>query len=186
MKGLNLLLASAMALVACENFTEPAAPEPSASEAAQLTAAVSSSMSGGLVVRDFTLRSEGELVPLGWCDEAAGLAYSGVPGVGTMTHVGRFEIQQAGCFNIETGAVTDGQGILTAANGDQIHLEYAGSVVDLSPPTYELHYVTTGGTGRFERAEGESDFVVVYTSETTWIAEGGGWIRYAASDRADR
>ena len=44
------------------------------------------------------------------------------------------------------------------------------TTVNLDPLTYELHYVTTGGTGRFARAGGESDIVVVYTSETTWIA----------------
>ena len=180
-----LLLAGAAALVACESATEPAGLDPSAQEAVQLAAAAGP-LSGELVVRDFTLRSEGVSVPLGWCDEAAGVAYAAVPGVGTMTHVGRFELEQAGCVNLGTGVVTDGQGILTAANGDQIYLEYAGSAVNLDPLTYELHYVTTGGTGRFSRAEGESDFVVVYTSENTWIAYGGGWIGYAASDRSDR
>jgi hypothetical protein len=185
MKTHILLLAGAMAWVACESATEPTAVDPSARETVQFDAAAGP-ISDGLVLREFTLKSEGEFVRLGWCDEAAGLAYSAAPGEGTMTHVGRFELQQAGCVNLATGVVTDGQGILTAANGDQIHLAYAGSAVNLDPLTYELHYVTTGGTGRFSRAEGESDFVVVYTSETTWIAEGGGWIRYAASDRADR
>ena len=186
MRSHILLLAAAMALAACESATEPTALEPSAGEAAQLVAESPSPFSGSLVVRDFRLTSEGEAVPLGWCDEAAGLAYSGAPGKGRMTHVGRFEIQQAGCVNLATGAVTDGQGILTAANGDQIHLEYTGSVVNLDPLTYELHYSSRGGTGRFTHAVGESEFVVVYTSETTWIAEGAGWISYAASDRAER
>ena len=185
MRSRILLLAGAVAWVACENSTAPTALVTSADGAVQLAAA-SGTMSGEPVLRDFTLRSEGEFVTLGWCDEVAGLAYSAAPGVGTMTHIGRFELQQAGCVDVATGAVTDGQGILTAANGDQIHLAYAGSAVNLDPLTYELHYVTTGGTGRFARAGGESDIVVVYTSETTWIAEGGGWIRYSASDRADR
>lgn len=185
MRSHILLLAGALAWVACESATEPTAIDPSAQEAVQLAAA-SGPLAGELILRDFTLRSEGLAVPLGWCDEAAGVAYSAVPGEGVMTHVGRFDLQQAGCVDLATGAVTDGQGILTAANGDQIHLAFAGSAVNLDPLTYELHYVTTGGTGRFSRAEGESDFVVVYTSATTWIANGGGWIRYAASDRADR
>ena len=185
MKSHILLLAGAVAWVACESTTEPTALGPSAQEAVQFDAAAGPT-AAGLVLRDFTLKSVGEAVPLGWCDEAAGVAYSAVPGEGTMTHVGRFELEQAGCVNLATGAVTDGQGVLTAANGDQIHLAFAGSAVNLDPLTYELHYLTTGGTGRFSRAEGESDFVLVYTSETTWIAEGGGWIRYAASDRSER
>ena len=180
-----LLLAGAAALVACESATEPAGLDASAQEAVQFDAAAGP-LAAGLVPREFKLTSEGVAVPLGWCDEAAGVAYVAVPGEGTMTHVGRFELEQAGCVNLATGAVTDGQGILTAANGDKIYLAYEGSAVNLDPLTYELHYVTTGGTGRFSRAEGESDFVVVYTSETTWIAEGGGWIRYAASDRSER
>jgi hypothetical protein len=30
------------------------------------------------------------------------------------------------------------------------------------------------------------EIVVIYTSETEWVSYGGGWIRYAASDRSER
>lgn len=186
MRSHCLLIAGAVALFACENAT---APEPVGSPADASVAVASSNaspMSGESVVRQFKLKSEGWMVPLGWCDEAAGVLHAAVPGEGTMTHLGRFDIQQSGCIDFATGAVTEGMGVLTAANGDEVHLEYAGSATSAAPPTYALHYVVTGGTGRFSGAEGQADFVVIYTSETTWIAEGGGWLSYAASNRASR
>ena len=104
-----------------------------------------------------------------------------------MTHVGRFEVQQANCVNTVTGAITDGQGVLIAANGDEIQVDYAGQVLPGDGFTrMQLTYVVTGGTGRFTRAEGETDVLVTYTSETEWTADGSGWIRYAASDRSNR
>ena len=186
MRSHFLLIAGTVALFACDNATAPEMVGSSTDASVALASSEASPKSGESVVRQFTLKSEGWVVPLGWCDEAAGVAHAAVPGEGTMTHLGRFEIQQSGCVDSATGAVTEGVGVLTAANGDEVHLAYAGSATSLDPLTYALHYVVTGGTGRFLSAEGESDFVVIYTAETTWIAEGGGWLSYAASDRAAR
>jgi hypothetical protein len=186
MKRFSMLLAGAATLLGCENAMSPNPENPSAREATKFASVSEESTPDGSVLRFFRLRSEGEAVPLGWCDEAAGVARVAVPGVGTMTHVGRLDLQQSSCIDPATGSVTDGTGVLTAANGDEIYLEYSGSATSVAPPTYQLHYSATGGTGRFTHAVGESEFVVVYTSETTWIAEGGGWISYAASDRAER
>jgi hypothetical protein len=186
MRGNLLLIAVAVTLFGCENATAPEQDSSSADASVSLASAKATPISGQSVVREIKLKSEGWMVPLGWCDEAAGVLHAAVPGEGTMTHLGRFDIQQSGCIDFATGAVTEGMGVLTAANGDEVHLEYAGSATSAAPPTYALHYVVTGGTGRFSGAEGEADFVVIYTSETTWIAEGGGWLSYAASNRASR
>ena len=186
MRGQFLLIAGAVALFGCGDATAPEPDSPPADASVALASSHVTPMSGESVVHQVKLKSEGWSIPLGWCDEAAGVLHSAVPGVGTMTHVGRFEIQQSGCIDSATGAITEGRGVLTAANGDEIHLEFAGSATSVTPLTYALHYIVTGGTGRFLSAEGESDFVVIYTSETTWIAEGGGWLSYAASDRAER
>jgi hypothetical protein len=187
MKSHFLLLAGAVALVACESATKPDPVGPPADAAVQSASVSSNPLSEGPVAHPTAMKSEGELVPIGWCDEAAGVAHAAAPGVGTMTHVGRFEIQQAGCVDFATGAITDGLGILTAANGDEIHVEYAGRILPgVVPLTMELEYVVIGGTGRFSHAEGEMDVAVIYTSETAWISEGGGWVRYVASDRSNR
>jgi hypothetical protein len=187
MKRHSLWLACAVALVACETATEPEPVGPDADEAVQQAAATVIPMSDGPVVHRGQLRSEGDLVVIGWCDEAAGVFRAAAPGIGTMTHVGRFEVQQDGCVNPVTGAVTDGQGVLTAANGDEIHLAYSGLVLPGGGfLIMELRYVVTGGTGRFTRAEGGVDVRVTYWSETEWTAEGDGWLAYFASDRRDR
>ena len=179
--------AAALALLACDDATGPVAAVPSGDEAAQIASAAASPMSDGTVVHRVKVVSEGELIPLGWCDEANGVMYAGAPGVGTMTHVGRFGLQQAGCVDLNTGLITGGQGLITAANGDEIHLTYSGRILPgVVPQTMELSYVGIGGTGRFAHAVSEVSVLVIYTSETTWVSEGGGRLSYSASDRSDR
>jgi hypothetical protein len=110
-----------------------------------------------------------------------------VTGFGTMTHVGRFESEQTACVSLVTGSITDGEAVSMAANGDEVHMTWSGRVVPgVEPQTLELTYLIDGGTGRFVHAEGMIDFVVVYTSETDWVASGSGWLSYEASDRSDR
>jgi hypothetical protein len=184
-----LLIAGAavLALLACDGATGPDTAVPSADEAAQLASAAASPMSEGTIVHRVNVVSEGEFIPLGWCDEAGGVMYAGAPGAGNMTHVGRFGLQQAGCVDLTTGLITGGQGVISAANGDEIHVTYSGRILPgVVPQTMELSYVGIGGTGRFAHAVSEVSVLVIYTSETTWVSEGGGWLSYSASDRSDR
>jgi len=130
---------------------------------------------------------EGESTIVGWCDEPAGVALVLVTGVGTMTHLGWFETEQTACNSLVTGAITDGEAVAVAANGDETHMTWSGRVVPgVEPQTLELTYLIDGGTGRFVDAEGMIEFVVVYSSQTDWTAHGSGWISYEASDRSDR
>ena len=168
MRVRSLLIAGAVALFGCEDATAPESDSAPVEASVAPASTSATPMSGESVVHQVKLESEGWMIPLGWCDEAAGVLHAAVPGEGTMTHLGRFEIQQSGCIDFATGAVTEGRGVLTAANGDEVHLEYAGSATSVTPLTYALHYVVTGGTGRF------------------LSAEGGGWLSYAASDRVSR
>ncbi len=187
MKMHVLLLVVAAALVACDDATGPDTAVPSADETAQLSSAAASPVSDGPIVHRVRVVSEGDFVPLGWCDEAAGLLRAAAPAVGTMTHVGRFDLQQAGCIDLATGLITGGQGVMTAANGDEIHVTYSGRILPgVVPQTMELAYVGNGGTGRFAHAASEVSILVIFTSETTWVSEGGGWLSYSASDRSDR
>jgi hypothetical protein len=179
--------AAALALLACDDATGPDMAVPSGDEAAQLASAAASAMSEGTVVHRVNVVSEGELVPLGWCDEAGGVVRAAAPGTGTMTHIGRFGLQQAGCVNLTTGLIAGGQGVITAANGDEIHVTYSGRILPgVVPQTMEISYTGIGGTGRFAHAVSVVSVLVIYTSETTWVSEGGGWLSYSASDRSDR
>jgi hypothetical protein len=61
-----------------------------------------------------------------------------------------------------------GWGMITAANGDAIHLVITTVAVDLTtfPPQWTEHEIMVGGTGRFEGAIGESDSGGTWTFET--------------------
>ena len=180
-------IALAAFLAGCENA---AGPDPSGDGAvgAAVAAARAPGATGQTAVEHaVNVFVEGESRVIGWCDEPAGVALVLVTGVGTMTHVGRFETEQTACNSLVTGAITDGEAISVAANGDETHMTWSGRVVPgIEPQTLELTYLFDGGTGRFVQAEGMIDFVVVYTSETTWTAHGSGWLSYEASDRAKR
>jgi len=186
MRRLFLLVALSAVLVACENATAPDAPG-SAMDDARVVPGTVDFQSPSLPFHRIAQVSNGDGEAIGWCDEAAGVLRLAAPGVGTLTHAGRFEIQQTNCVDLATGAITGGIGTLTTANGDEIHLEYSGRVLPgVVPETLDLDYVVVGGTGRFEHAAGELHAAVVYTSATTWVSDGDGWLRYAASDVSSR
>jgi hypothetical protein len=144
-------------------------------------------LSQSTAVKTVNQVSSGEANPVGWCNQAAGIVLTSAPGVGTATHIGRYEVEQTQCVDTTTGLITLGEATLIAANGDDIFMSYDGSLVPgLTPPTYDLSYVVTGGTGRFASAEGEFEIRVVFTSQTTWVSTGGGWMTYTASDRSEK
>jgi hypothetical protein len=142
--------------------------------------------SAGAVARPVQQTSTGVLWPTGYCDETAGIARWWIEGSGTASHVGCFSIGKSMCLDPGTGAVTEGDGVLVAANGDRIHMVFTGQVVQPAPPTFELLYEIVGGTGRFENTAGELAIRTVLTSESTWTSSGSGWMSYNASDRSAR
>lgn len=83
--------------------------------------------------------------------------------LGTFTAEGTSELLGAVKFveanTVQIGAegkgisVTDGKGVLTAANGDALFISYSGLVLP-SGTAAELAYVITGGRGRFLGATG--------------------------------
>lgn len=74
---------------------------------------------------------------------------------GNATHLGRFTVVASQCLDPATGAITKGEAVFTAANGDQVFATQSGQVSG-SPPVlaFELDYTITGGTGRFAGASG--------------------------------
>jgi hypothetical protein len=71
-----------------------------------------------------------------------------VQGTGHATHLGAFTVINYLCY--EDPTIT--RGLLTAANGDQIHTMVTG------PPVNGVYnYAILGGTGRFEGATGYID-----------------------------
>jgi hypothetical protein len=76
---------------------------------------------------------------------------------GQATHLGRFTRLGSGIVHLDgTAEVTL---VWTAANGDQLISNVVGLVITATTATGT--YVFTGGTGRFENASGEADFVGV-------------------------
>lgn len=176
---------AAVTLAACESATAPSTAVDESNQAAVL----SGSANSAAVPIELRIKqvSSGETQVIGWCDEAAGVVIHAAPGTGTATHIGRFEVQQTQCVNPATGAATDGVATLTAANGDEMYMTYDGQFVPgVEPPTVDLFYTLNGGTGRFTHAEGEIAIRVVFTSPSTWVSTGSGWISYSASDRSTK
>jgi hypothetical protein len=183
----RMLLAaiSAVALVSCEGATEPITLDRSAGGADLATVSVNARTAATPTILKVKQVSRGESQIVGWCDQAGGVVLAAAPGTGTFTHVGQFEIQQHGCINLGTGVISAGEATMTAANGDELYLTYEGRVLPgIEPQTMELFYVRNGGTGRFTHGEGEMSVIVTYTTPTTWVSTGQGWISYTASDRS--
>lgn len=179
MKPITLLSVVACAsLLACDS---PAPTDPIGDDVQAATVALSSSAT----THKFVQTSTGDAIMLGWCNEAAGIAFMSAPGTGHGTHIGHFTVEQTQCVDLATGVATNGHAIVTTANGDEVHATYAGQAAPGNGlPVFDIHYAVAGGTGRFTNVTGELDIHVEYTSPTTWVSTGGGWMQYAASDRS--
>lgn len=185
MRTRSLLIGALVVLLTgCESASEPVAVDPMANAAAP---AANGADKAPPTAHRFTQTSRGTTQPIGWCDEAAGVASIEAPGSGTGSLDGRFETYQTMCVDMVTGAVTDGASTVITANGDEISFTFAGEAVPgTTLPTWDLAYRVVGGTGRFANAEGEGDMRVVNPSPSTWVSTGTGWLRYSASDRSHR
>ena len=120
-------------------------------------------------------------------------------GQGVMTHIGKSSFIAVGCvyFTSETSLEGSGWMIVTASNGDTLHVS-TESTNDLSviPGRWTEHETVVGGTGRFEGASGETDtegifitvtdpfpfgesiFPELFQSPSAWIGTTEGWVRY--------
>ena len=102
------------------------------------------------------------------------------------SHLGRTTLEGVLEINVATGTQR-GERTLTAANGDELYMEIAGTSTPSGPGlvSFSATFTIVGGTGRFAnatglgRAEGTANLVTSRTSSTF-----DGWIVYAASDRS--
>lgn len=99
-------------------------------------------------------------------------------GSGNVLHFGNCQALLDHCFSFTTGMVIDGNGKLTAANGDYMSCIYDGFVVPISGTTQAnvtLLCKITGGTGKFNGATGSMIAYAVQdmiTGEATGTLEG--------------
>lgn len=85
---------------------------------------------------------------------------------GTASHLGLVTMVSNHCTP-PADVITGGQITLVAANGDELHMTYSGTLGPLPPVggviTVHSHNVIVGGTGRFADATGEADFTALVT-----------------------
>ena len=111
---------------------------------------------------------------------------------GTGTHLGRFEMVETICLNL--GALDppvqpllsfEVFGIIYAANGDELTFYVDGVMNVLTSEVHDGGFDFTGGSGRFESAQGHGEAVLLRDSAGVLIGNRMfGMISYSASDRS--
>lgn len=169
-----------------------------------LATVLASDQAGGILQdRPFHANTTGRAVgqifpaPAGRCPPQRPILFV-YRGEGRGTHLGSFTVEGSECVFMIPGdptSIASGEGrfMLRAANGDELYLAYDQTVVTLSPPPspwllWSATPYVTGGTGRFARAEmvgvtwqGGANLMTFETYSSM-----DGYIRYRASDRAER
>ncbi|MCL7963322.1 MAG: hypothetical protein M8860_10790, partial [marine benthic group bacterium] len=84
MRVRSLLIAGAVALFGCEDATAPESDSAPAEASVAPASTSATPMSGESVVHQVKLKSEGWMIPLGWCDERR----RDPPGVRRIGHLG--------------------------------------------------------------------------------------------------
>ena len=104
-----------------------------------------------------------------------------IEGSGTASHTGLYDVVITWCTGGLGTPANFITGTLFVANGDMIYFES----VEFRP--FEVDYIVTGGTGRFDGAEGaftltQTEFVLESPEGAppvgTYVNEGGGYIIY--------
>ena len=87
----------------------------------------------------------------------------GFEGDGNALHMGKILGKFNHCIAPGIGnTLTDGAGVMTAANGDEVHVAYEAVISRAGNQTFvNGSYTITGGTGRFDGATGEGSLDAV-------------------------
>jgi hypothetical protein len=111
------------------------------------------------VERPFALNGSGVATPV---IDGSGNLIGAIPtGSGTATHLGQWTVQGTVHYAPDSNGVlhSSGDATLTAANGDKLNFQIDGILDPVAGVDQGLfHFV--GGTGRFEGATGDANFLV--------------------------
>jgi len=101
--------------------------------------------------------------------------YLTISGEGNASHIGHYAVEDNGCYDGESPIF----GIITAANGDEIHTYVASAVQDENTGFWTYHYVVYEGTGQFDGVYGDIYLLGPIDFENwTWTMSGEGEITY--------
>jgi hypothetical protein len=97
-----------------------------------------------------------------------GMPIGAIPtGSGTATHLGQWTVSGNVKYTPDANGVlhSSGQATITAANGDKVQIEIEGILDPVAGMDQGLFHIV-GGTGRFEGASGDANFVVTLNPVT--------------------
>lgn len=101
--------------------------------------------------------------------------YLMVSGSGNATHLGLYTNINQGCYDGNSLIL----GVITAANGDEIHTYIESAYQDVATGLWYYHYVIYNGTDKYEGATGYIDMVgTLDFVNFTWNLQGDGAITY--------
>jgi hypothetical protein len=92
----------------------------------------------------------------------AGMPIGAIPtGSGTATHLGQWTVTGNVAYTPDANGVlhSSGDATITAANGDKVQIQIEGVLDPVAGMDQGLFHIV-GGTGRFEGATGDANFVV--------------------------
>ena len=93
-------------------------------------------------------------------DESGNLIGGAVTGSGTATHLGQWTVSGTVKYTADNGVLrSSGEATLISANGDKLLLQIDGILDPIAAVDQGVFHIV-GGTGRFEGASGDSNFVV--------------------------
>ena len=108
-------------------------------------------------------------------NECNGAPYLTISGSGNASHIGNFNVINFGCYDGFSVIL----GVITAANGDEIHTYINAAYQDLETGLWHYHYVVYNGTGRFTDAFGDIYMYGTLDFENfVWSLQGEGTITY--------
>lgn len=115
-------------------------------------------MPASAVERPFALSGTGVATLI--TDESGNLIGANATGSGTATHLGQWTVAAPVKYTPDNGVLrSSGEATITAGNGDKLQVQIDG-ILDPIAGVDQGIFRFVGGTGRFEGASGEANFVV--------------------------
>src|ERR1044072_8942004 len=116
------------------------------------------------IERPFALHGSGVATLI--ADESGMPTGAVAPGSGTATHIGQWTVSGNPKYTLDNGVLrSSGDATLTASNGDKLQMTIDGVLDPVAGIDQGLFHIV-GGTGRFEGATGECNFVVLLNPVT--------------------